>query len=87
MKKEELKNKAQLTRDKAKDRTREAMDKTKEVMDKTKDKVKEKVEEGRTYVKNNPEKSKAILAGVGAFLIAVLAFMLGRKTKNGKDDK
>lgn len=83
MKKEELKNKAQLTLEKAEN----AIDKAKEKIDTTKDKLREKVEEGKTYVKNNPEKTKAVLAGIGAVVIAIVAFLLGRKTKNNEDKK
>ncbi len=76
MKKEELRDKAQLTCEKAE-----------KVIEETKGKLREKIEEGQAYIKKNPEKTKAVLAGIGAFVIAVVAFLLGRKTKNDENKK
>lgn len=53
----------------------------------TKAKIETKIKEGQIYVKKNPEKSKTILAGLGAFLIVLISFFIGRKTKNNKNKK
>ena len=44
-----------------------------------KDATMKKVEEGRDYVKQNPEKSAGIALGIGAFLGAIVGFFTGRK--------
>ena len=38
-----------------------------------------KVEEGRDYVKKNPEKSAGIALGIGAFIGAIVGFFTGRR--------
>ncbi len=76
-----------IKKEKLQDKNQLSKDKVKEAMDKAKDRLREKIEKGRIYVKNNPEKSKIALAGLGAFVIAIFAFIFGRKTKNDKDKK
>lgn len=44
-----------------------------------KDATMKKMEEGRDYVKKNPEKSAGIALGIGAFLGAIVGFFTGRK--------
>ena len=49
-------------------------------------KIKNRASEAEKYAKENPKEAKAIAAGVGAFLLAILAFIVGKKTKNKKDE-
>lgn len=47
-----------------------------------------KAEKVKKYVKENPETTKKILAGFGAFLTLIIAFLLNKKiNKNKKKTK
>jgi hypothetical protein len=49
-----------------------------------KNKIHTKTQETKKYAKENPEKTKSILTIGGAFLLGILAFLMGRKSKNKK---
>jgi hypothetical protein len=53
-------------------------------MSELKNKIQTKTQEAKKYAKENPEKTKGILAVGGAFLLGILAFLMGRKSKNKK---
>jgi ElaB/YqjD/DUF883 family membrane-anchored ribosome-binding protein len=55
-------------------------------MSELKNKIQTKTQEAKKYAKENPEKTKGILAVGGAFLLGILAFLMGRKSKN-KNEK
>jgi uncharacterized membrane protein YvbJ len=56
---------------------------------KTKEELNKKMGEGRRYAEKNPQKSKAIMAGLGAFLLLVVSFFIGKKrgNKNKENEK
>jgi VanZ family protein len=49
-----------------------------------KNKIQAKTQETKKYAKENPEKTKKFLTIGGAFLLGILAFLMGRKSKNKK---
>lgn len=53
-------------------------------MSELKNKIQTKTQETKKYAKENPEKTKKVLTIGGAFLLGILAFLMGRKSKNKK---
>lgn len=50
-----------------------------ERMGAAKDAAVERIEDGREYVRKNPEKSAGIALGIGAFFGAIVGFFTGRR--------
>jgi ElaB/YqjD/DUF883 family membrane-anchored ribosome-binding protein len=56
------------------------------IVDQISNKVKTNVNKAKKYAKNNPKETKAVAAGIGAFLLAVVALFVGKKRKNKNKD-
>ncbi len=47
--------------------------------------VESKFQSAKKYAKKNPQKTKTILASLGAFLSVIFAFLMGKNKKNKQD--
>ncbi len=55
-------------------------------LDSFKKQLRAKIQEAEKCAKKNPQKTKTILAGLGAIFVAIIAFLIG-KNKNKKKDQ
>jgi len=52
-----------------------------DVINEIKKQVEDKMKGAKKYAKDNPKETKTALAGIGAFLVVVIAFLFGKSRR------